>query len=239
MNSTIRTATVALILILLTSCASAPKISFRPGVRETIKRVALIDIPEPSQYIFYPGQSTAASPLMLFGAIGGAIAGGIEAKRQAEATNKFTDAVAPLKPELTATLNDKLEEKLCEKGYCVIRIPPPPMTDNGKDYDLTKVEGEFDAIIVPTLTAGYSLKSGAVTPEVRSGISVYSMSGAEILFADIYIYCQSKRGRCVNIIPDSKYVFNSVDDVYRDISIPVEGLRMGAIMIAERVASEM
>jgi hypothetical protein len=239
MNRTIRTATLSLILILLTACASAPKVAFRPEVRETIKRVALIDIPEPSQYFFYPGQSTAVMPLMLFGAVGGAVAGGIEVKRQSDATKKFTNAVAPLKPELTSTLNDKLEEKLCEKGYSVIRMPPPPKADNGKDYDLTKVEGDFDVIIVPTLTAGYSLQSGKVTPQVRSGISVYSGSGAEILFADTYVYCQSKSGRCVHIIPEQKYVFNSIDDVYKDISIPVEGLRMGAIMIAERAASEM
>ncbi len=239
MNSTIRNLTLLLMVIYITSCASAPKVALRTEVKQSIKQLALIEIPEPSRYFLDPGQSATRSPLMLFGAIGGAIAGGIDAKRYEEATSKFTAAVLPLKPELSRILLSKLEEGLREKGYNVQRIPPSPMTTNGKGYDLSLIKGEFDAILVPTLAGGYRVESGTVVPKVSSVISLYSKSGNEILFADTYNYYPITIGKSVQIPPDSKYIFNSIDAVYQDISIAVEGLKTGAAKIAERVVADL
>jgi len=234
MNGTIRTVVVTFIVIALTACASAPKIALRPEVKQSIKRIALVETPEPSRYFMDPGQTPGGSALYMFGAIGGAIIGGVEAKRYESATTKFTEAIAPLKPELTKTMLTILE-----KGYDLQRVPPPPRTKDGKEYDLSKIEGGFDAILIATLTGGYYVDSDKVSPKVSVSISIYSRSGTDVVFADTYLYCSRKIGRFVQINPDPKYVLKSVDALYEDISIAVEGLRMGAGKVSERAVADL
>jgi hypothetical protein len=232
---------VVLIAIALSACSSAtaPKVAFQPQAKQTIMRIALIEIPEPIQYSMIPGRSLSASPLMLFGALGGAIYGGIEVSRIQAASTRFTEAVLPYKPDISSSLLEQLETGLKRKGYEVVRVHQPPKTSDGKAYDLTKIEGTFDAVLIGTLNGGYSAGSNGVAPRLVASFTLVTKSGTEPLFADLYSYSTDKIGQMVQVVPDSKFIFESVDALYADIKLAVEGLKVGATKLAERILVDL
>jgi hypothetical protein len=239
MKRTISTVVAVLMIVSLFACATTPKISLKPEVKQSMKRIAIVETPEPDRYFMYPSPSPGGAALYMFGALGGAIVGGIEAKRQETATVKFTEAIVPLDPKIAKNMLTGLENRLLEKGYDVLRVSPPPMTPDGKNYDISKIEGAFDAILVCKLTAGYREHSGKVAPKVSVSVSIFSESGTDTLFADSYLYCLNKFGQSVQIVPDPKYVVKTIDELYEDLSVAVEGLRMGVKKISERAVSDL
>jgi len=140
MNQLVRAAVVACIVLALGACASAPKVAMTPDAKRTLKRIAIFETPEPDRYIMLPGQLPGGFALYMFGAIGGAVLGGIEASRMETASKSFTDAVLPHKPDVNATFRNQLLGGLKGKGYEVVVLPPPPKDAEGKGYDLTKPE---------------------------------------------------------------------------------------------------
>ncbi len=239
MKRTMNTVVAALMVISLAACATTPKIALKPEVKQSIKRIAIVETPEPGRYFMYPSPSPGGAALYMFGALGGAMVGGIEAKRQETATAKFTEAIAPLEPELAETMLTVLEKRLLEKGYDIQRVSPPPMTPDGKNYDISKIEGAFDAILVSKLTGGYCERSGKVAPKVSVSVSIFSKSGTDTLFANSYLYCLNKFGQSVQIVPDPKYVVKTIDALYEDLNVAVEGLRTGAEKISERAVADL
>lgn len=222
----------------LVACASAPKVAFKPELKQSIKKVALVETPEPRQYFMNPGQAPGGAALYMFGALGGAILGSIEANRFETASTRFNAAVAPLKPELSATMLSRLEKSLAAKGYEVVRIPTIPNMADGKEPDFSKIEGTFDAVLITTLGGGYSVESGAAVPNVRVVATLHSRSGTDKLFSDGYIYGTQKVGQFVEVLPDPRFTIKSIDAVYDNLGIAVDGLRTGADKLAERVAAD-
>lgn len=239
MNTVRRSLGILAICVLLSACVAAPKVAMNPDAKKSVKRIALVTAPEPAEYAMFPGQAPGGAVLYLFGALGGAILGGIEASRYNEATLRFTTALKPLQPELSSQLLTRLESGLTGKGYEVIRVPVPPKDAEGKDLDYTKVQGSFDAILSPVLMAGYANDAGAVAPRVSVGVALVSKNGTEKLFSDTYLYGLRKVGDLVHIEPDSKFRVKTVDDVYLDVRLALEGLRTGTDKIAERIVAEL
>jgi hypothetical protein len=238
-TNTLRAACLAVAATILASCASAPKMALRPEAKQSIKRIALVEVQEPPRYFMYPGQMPGGAALYLFGALGGAVLGGIEASRTESATTRFTSAVMPLKPELSGVLIGQLETGLRNKGYDVLRVAAPPNKADGKDPDYSKVEGKFDAILATNLVAGYSNDSGAVAPRVSVSVVLLSQPGTSKVFEDTYIYSLRKVGELVQIVPDPKFSVATVDAVYDHIDTAVEGLRTATAKIAERVVADL
>ncbi len=240
MNRSLNTVFVLILVMTLTACATTPKIAMRPEVRESIITIALVETPEPEQYFMSPAPSPASGALLIFGAIGGAIAGGIEATREQTATKKFTETVAPLKPGLVKKMLARLEEGLLDKGYITQCVPPPAMTKDGKNYDFTKLDGDYDAILVAKLVGGYcGILMEGVSPEVRVSISIYSKTGNDLIFADTYYYSSRIPNNENRIVPDPKYNLKSAAAIYDDISVAIEGMKTGVRKLAERVASDL
>lgn len=225
-------------LALLAACANHPKIALRPEVKQSVKRVAIVEIAEPA-YQMAPGAAPGGAVLYMFGAIGGAILGGIEASRHESATARFTAAVEPLKPALGATMLEQLDAGLRAKGYETLRIPAPPKTADGKGYDFAKVEGGHDAFLVTTLLAGYAVESGAVVPRVSARVVLHPGKGVEPVFSDTYLYASRRFGELVFVEADAQFSFPSLDAVYTDPSAPVAGLRAGTSKLAERIVADL
>jgi hypothetical protein len=239
MNRSLQFLSVVLIVLSLAACGGASKVVLRPDAKQSIKRIALIETPEPSRYSFTPARSTAAGGLMMFGAIGGALSASVEIGRMETATAQFTSAVSPLKPNLSGTLLAQLEKGLAAKGYQVVRVPPPPKIPDGKEYDFAKIAGVFDAFLVAELNGGYSDVYGEVSPSVFVSITLVSKSGGDRLFADRYLYSAKKFGDVNFVECDPKFAFKSVDAMYEDINTAVERLRASTSRLAERVVADL
>ncbi len=239
MGRTFRAILATSLCVLLVACANAPKVALKPEVKQSIRRVAIVDIPEPTSYYMNPGATPGGAALYMFGAIGGAILGGIEASRQESATAKFTSAVQPLSPGLSTVVLAQIEQGLTAKGYEIIRVPAPPKTSDGKGYDLSKVEAAHDAVLVTTLFAGYAVDSGAVVPRISLSASLHPRQGGDKLFSDAYLYGTKKLGQMVFVESDPKYTLPSLDAVYANTEVAVEGLRTGAGKVADRFVADL
>lgn len=238
MNKLVRNAIIVLLVGILSACASQPKVALKPETKQNIKRIALMSTHEPARYMFHPGALPGGSTLYMFGALGGAILGGIEANRFETATNKFTAAVTPLNPDLSNTLLGELESKLREKGYEITRISELPKGADGKTYNFAQIDGTYDAILIPTLNGGYSVGASAVAPRMSVSVQMTSADGSRQLFADTYSYGADLTGK-TEVTSDPKFAVQSVDAVYENIGLAVEGLRFGAVRLADRVVADL
>lgn len=225
---------------ILSACAAAPsKVALKPEARNAVKHIALIDVPEPTQYTMNPGPLPGGPALYMFGALGGAILGGIEAKRFNTATEKFNNAISPYHPNITGTLLSQIENGLKQKGYDVVHIPQPPKSSDGKDYDLTKISGNFDAVLITTLGAGYAIESGRCNPSLSVNVSLSEQSSKKTLFSDSYSYSVNKSGNSIHIMPDSKFIIANENELYANIPVAVEGLKDGVTKIADRIVMDL
>lgn len=231
--------TIALCSLTLFGCASTPKIALSSEKKQSIKRIALVEIPEPEKHEVNPGQVTGGQALYMFGALGGAVLGGIEASRITTASNRFTTAATPLKPALSSSLTAGLEKGLLAKGYEVIKIKQPPKQMDGKEYDLSKVDGNPDTILIPTLSAGYDAYGNKASPRVTLSVALYSKSNSEKIFSDVYVYGARSFGQSSRIEPHTEFQMSSVDALYTDIHLSVKGLKTGVSTLADRVASDL
>lgn len=235
-----RRAVLALVLCsLLAACAGIDKVALKPEAKQGLRRIALVEVAEPAPYTMDPGQLPGGAALYMFGALGGAILGGIESSRFQSATNRLTGALQPLDPALGKLLMTKIEEGLQAKGYEVMRVPAPPRLPDGKLYDLAKVQGEPDAVIVATLAAGYSAAHGGVAPRVALTATLHRRQGQEALFSDGYLYGNKSLGNLVFIASDSRHSFPNVDALYAEIEKPLDGLREGTARVAERFVADL
>lgn len=239
MKRTVRAILATSLCMLLAACANAPKVALKPEVKQNIRRVAVVEVPEPTSYYMNPGAAPGGAALYLFGALGGAILGGIEASRQESATATFTSAVKPLEPKLSSIVLARIEQGLAAKGYETVRVPEPPKTPDGKSYDLSKIEAAHDAILVTTLSAGYAVDSGAVVPRIGLSASLHPRQGGDKLFSDAYLYGTKKLGQMVFVESDPKYTLQSLEAVYQNTEVAVEGLRTGAGKVAERFVADL
>lgn len=225
--------------MLMVACANAPKVALKPEVKQSIRRVAIVDVPEPTSYSMHPGAAPGGAALYLFGALGGAILGGIEVSRQESATATFTAAVKPLEPKLSSIVLARIEKGLAEKGYEAVRVPAPPKTPDGTSYDLSKIEGAHDAVLVTKLVAGYAVDAGAVVPQIGLYASLHPRQGGDTLFSDAYSYGTRKFGQMVFVESDPKYTLQSLTAVYQNTEVAVEGLRTGAGKVADRFVADL
>lgn len=231
-------ALLSAIIALLAACSGAPKVAMRPEAKQSLKRVAIVEVPEPT-YSMHPGAAPGGAALYIFGALGGAILGGIEASRQEAASARFTAAIEPLKPALAVAMLEQLDSGLRAKGYETWRVPVPPKTSDGKDYDFTKMVGDHDAILVTTLVAGYAIESGAVVPRVSARVTLHPKQGTELVFSEYYLYAPRKVGELVFVESDPQFTFPSLDAVYANPGAPVAGLRAGTTKLAERIVGDL
>jgi len=186
-----------------------------------------------------PGQLPGGSALYMFGALGGAILGGIEGNRFDSATQKFTNAVAPFHPNINSALLTQIEVGLKQKGYEVTLVSPPPKTPDGKSYDLTKINGTFDAVLVTLLRGGYGVESGSISPQLSASVSLIGQANNKTFFSETYVYSMRKFGQSVQIVPESKFVLGNEDMLYSNIQVAVDGMKEGATKIAERIAVDL
>lgn len=220
----------------LAGCATKPQVPLQADKKTSLKSIAIVETPEPERYLMAPGQLPVGYMLYMFGAIGGAVLGGIEASRVEAASNSLTSAVMPFKPALHATFQSTLESGLKGKGYQVARVPAPPKS--GDAYDLTKLDGNYDAFVIADLSGGYSVDGRVTAPRLIGNVSVVDRSGATTHFAQTYVYAPRKMRDWVHIVPETRFSLTSPEATYKNGQLAAEGLRAGASRIAELVAAQ-
>ena len=119
----------ACMALALAGCASAPRKAFDRDASSQVHRILLVQYPEPVQYQVFGAQAVPTAGgialMVLGGAIGGAIVGGIEASHAQARAASLTGAIKPYADGFCPRLYSGLEARLRERGYEVTRIERP------------------------------------------------------------------------------------------------------------------
>lgn len=232
-----RIVAIAICMVFLASCAGVPKRAMDGETRRLLVSVAIVEPSNPDQYMVL-GASDVPGGFMLyaFGAIGGAVLGGIMASKMEEQARQLTSSLQPYQPQVGRALGDSLKAEFEARGIKVTMIPAPPR-DKEKKYDYTGVSVQEQVIIEPIVTlAGYRLNSGVLKPMLGARVRVLDAESKQERFLDIFLYGDKMGDRFVTIEPDASVAYPDLTKLYGNGEAASNALRIGAGAIAKSAA---
>lgn len=228
--------TAALLAAALFGCASVPKQAFDPTANANLKRIALLEIDEPKQYVVFD----FGNPGMLFGAIGGALAGGdMELKGQ-----HLTERLQAQNLKLGSRLTASIEQKLGALHYEVIRLTGVREKPNTLVSDYTKVRADADAILdVLIVMTGY-ISQGIISdyePCLRVSVRLVSTQNQQVLYRELLAYGEPWRvtGPWVQLPYTKSVGFSNFDKLLDSPKEAGEGIGLGIEAIASKIAFDL
>jgi hypothetical protein len=233
-----KSAVVIALSIALVACGSIPKQALQADAKQKIKTIAVMQAPEPDRYFLNPGQLPGGAALYAFGALGGLLLGGIEATRAENATAEFNTAMVAQTPAVGALWNDELFRSVTDRGYSVVKIAPLVKTSNGKELDCTNILGKYDAVLVTSISAGYSVES-QVEPRVIANAKLLNGDCKQSLYSEAFIYGASQIGSHTFVERNAEFAFPSREALLANMEKSKEALRTGTVELAKRVAQEL
>lgn len=228
------------LLLALAGCASAPKQALDKTAAQSIRTIAVVEAREPSKYVTL----NFGHPGMMFGAIGGAIAG---ASMEDNAT-KFTNKLRAKQFEVGKHLSDKTAEKLAASGYRVVRVPDVrEVKDDKIILDYKKIHTDADAIlnVMPTMV-GYVSTSGFNDYIPALGVIVELVSNSngkdEVnrLYQDRFMFgWEPSAGSWIHVPSPANFSYSNFDDLMNRSDVAATGLLAGAELVADRLARDI
>ncbi|MEK7207659.1 MAG: hypothetical protein AAB134_07245 [Pseudomonadota bacterium] len=229
-------AAIGFLSVVLFGCASVPKQVFDPTANAAIKRIALLEIDEPDGFVLL----NFGHPGMIFGAIGGAIAGtDMESKRK-----QLSDLLRAQEPKYGKALTDAIEQKLRAQNYDVVRISPAREQRNALVTDYTKIHTDADAILdVLIVMAGY-LSQGIASdyePLLRTSARMVSTKTQQVVYLEILAYGEKWKvsGQWVELPYVKRVSFSNFDNIIRSPKQAAEGVGDGIEPIASRITFDL
>jgi hypothetical protein len=228
------------LLLALAGCASAPKQALDKTAAQSIRTIAVVEAREPSKYVTW----NFGHPGMMFGAIGGAIAG---ASMEDNAT-KFTNKLRARQFEVSKRLSDKTAAKLAASGYRVVRVPDVREIKNDMIIlDYKKIDTEADAIlnVTPTMVGYISTHGfndyipalGVYVELVDSGNGKHEVSR---LYQDRFMFgWEPSAGGWTHVPSPANFSYANFDDLMNRSDAAAAGLLAGAELIADKLASDI
>ncbi len=230
---------IALCFVLLTSCASVPKVSMDAELKRSLKSVVIVEPIEPTQYIVY-GASDVPAGFMLyaFGAIGGLVLGSVMAARAEAQAKELTESLTPHSPKLGAAFGLALKEEFEKRGVQVRMIPAPALDPTTKKFNYQNVNITEQAIIEPILTmTGYRLNSGVLKPMIAGRVRVLDEQGSKEKYFDIFLYGDKLNDQLVTTPAESIDQFPDLTKLYANGEAATLALRKGTTAIARSAVS--
>jgi hypothetical protein len=228
-----------LIFALLSGCASVSQQAFQRPSDKPLKKIAFIKIPEPPIYYAMDW----GNPGMMFGAIGGAIAG---AQINAE-TKQFNDMVSSTGQLKAEIFYDRLSSDLQRLGYEIIPVEVP-REEPGKlleSYDglsQSNADAILDVVIAP-MGIGYStvnLFERDFRPDVRINVNLISRYSKGVLYAKSFMYgYHNPFMSATDLDAPESYFFKDFDTLMANKDKSIEGLKLGLTTVADQIATDL
>jgi len=222
------------VLALLASCSGAPKLRPDAATLGSIKRVAVLTIPEPGEYSI----RAAGSPMLAFGLLGAAIAGMDQSMR----SEQFTTALRGTGFRLSSEFTDRLVAALESAGYEVERTPNAGGVEGGKQLpDSPKVGVNAEAIFIVTPTVvGYIAPKLLATfrPALGARVEVAGADGTTVIFRESYMYGWNPGGRTTLLAASDSFCFAEFAQIMDGIATARQALETGADLVAQRIVRD-
>jgi hypothetical protein len=228
---------VLAVVVLLSGCAFAPYQPLDAANRQKIKTIGLVSVPNPAQY-----RGTAFSnPALLFGALGGAVAGASAESRSAALDSLLRGAGFDYGKRMEKALASELERA----GYKVVPIALPRSSDNKFAEDFSTVEAyHVDALLDTSIFGvGYydvNFTDSAFRPAVNIQAHLISWPGRQPLFSETILFgYKNPLIPGAHIPAPSSYFSSSFDDVLHDRDRAIEGLEYGITSVASHIGQRL
>jgi hypothetical protein len=220
----------------LAGCVSVPNIEMRKASGPSIKRIALLKTPAPRNVQV----TNIGGAAMAFGAIGGAIQGGMNAGHA-----KQFAAVLAKQPALSEKIMADVESSLKADGYdvIVVRDQAPKVAADGKSDDYSGVQVEADAILSVWFgVVGYmsSPYSAHYEPWVLiKAHLVDSKTKKDLYFKTFCVGYKPKIENAVMLPADTRFRFGSFDDLMARSDDAVAGIVSCEKLTADRIGWDL
>lgn len=236
---------VLVALTLLSSgCATVERKPLAADEAAKIKSVSVVNYP-PIEKIGLWGVprgsgSEASMGLLLFGAIGGAIAGGIQAGITNTRLEALNVAMKDHVPPLRAMLEDELSKLLVERGIQVDKVPMPETKPDSKELAFSKIQTNADAVVAIGIGfAGLDNNSNEPGPVIIGGARLYRPKSEDQLMYEPFAYGMKPEYGAESwtlLEVDAKHRIPTLDSAAEHKSVVAEGLVEGVRKIAVRIA---
>lgn len=226
------------VAVALVGCAATPKVPLQADAKRRIKTIAVIQTPDPERYFLNPAANVAGSVLYIFGAIGGAILGGMEAARAESATKDLMASFGDQLPAVGTLLTEDLKNAVAARGYSVTQIAPLPKGSDENTVDCGPNKGKFDAVMQTSVSAGYTVES-QVEPRIALKVRLFSSDCSQVMYSDTFLY-GNKEVRNMTLLPRSEdAVFPTREQLIANPAKARDVLRAGTSQLAKRAAQEL
>ena len=239
MSAIFRIATLWLLLLTVSGCATPPAIPFDRTSARDIKTVGILAPAFPNQ----PTAFFAASPGASFGLIGALIDAGIQADREKRLTAVLKSEQFDADTAFTAPLAEAVEAQ----GYAVALLPVERVKKDGflekyPSTDETNVDAYLDVIV---LDYGYMAAgthdSTPYRPRVTMRCQLVRASDSTVLMQDAVVYNPlggpRRQDTTVTLTPDPAYSFSNMSTLEASPNQAAEGLEVALGKVASAVGA--
>jgi hypothetical protein len=215
-------ATSCTCVVLLSGCASLPKMDLNDANRQKIHSIAMVHVNEPlGESVFNMGGAAGA-----FGLIGGLVQGAINVNH----TKAYTQRVADAKIQFAPVMVDGLTQRLSSSGYQLLELKgqQPKLSADGKSDDYSSIQTDADAILNVWFTS-----FGYVSPPESSDFIPWIVVRTRLLDAktkqDLYYKTFACgwdiKNNAVHVPSDGAFRYGSFDALSTQFDQSVAGIR--------------
>jgi len=230
-------ASLVAVVTLLSGCASSP-VAMRPESTAQINSVALIRVSEPAAYV----ANDFGNPGMMFGAVGGAVAGASADSAGNRLAGVIKDSGFTAGEELTQSLQDRLTAA----GYQV-RVVTAEREKTGKlmkDYDKVDATGADAILDVAIESIGYATEHPMFSPFWRPAAVVYvalvDARTHEKLYGEKFMYgYHNPLMSGTDLDSPDQFHFKDKDSLFADSTKVVDGMQDSLNAVTLKVAGNL
>lgn len=239
MQGVLKSVVIGCLVISMTACGTTQKLKLTQTNKEQIKKIAIVEIEEPEKYTYYPGEVPGGFMLYMFGALGGAVLGGIEATRINNASNEFTAAMNNQQhsPEAASIWNQNLSSSLTDKGYEVFAVKPIKQSSD-RAADCKAIVDQYDAVLFSEMNAGYA-QLDVVSPQILVETKLYDGQCKKTFYTESFLYRSSPINGFTYIPSAVEYQFDDKAAMYSHLDMAQKGIQTGVSKIIDQLVNEL
>lgn len=228
---------IGLLAMMIAGCG-ASKVAVRPDATSNIHTIALITIDEPKAYV----AQDFGNPGVMFGAVGGVIAGSSSANAGKSVNQIAAEAGFSAGQRLTSLL----QEKLSSVGYQVklIKVSREKGHELLEKYDAVNSKGADAILDIAIFSLGYATEHPVMSPHWRPAsqikVAMLDSRNHNTIFADKYMYGYHNpfmSGTDINA--PKAYQFEDKEALFKDSKKLVDGMEHSLVAVADKIAGAL
>jgi hypothetical protein len=228
---------MGLLALMMAGCGSN-KVTVRPETTSHVRTIALIKVDEPKAYV----AQDFGNPGMMFGAVGGAVAGSSSANAGKSVNQIASEANFSAGQRLTTLL----QQRLTAVGYKVklVEVTREKGHELLEKYDSVDVTGTDAILDIAIVSVGYATEHPMMSPHWRpaSQIKVAMLDSRKhnTIFADKYMYGYHNPFMSGTDLDAPKaYHFDDKEMLFKDSKKLLDGMEQSLIAVADQIASTL